>query len=102
MKVRINQEKLEELKTKLQPGRSWWALVGIVFFFFIPEIVAFFWGNEISSYFALKEQNSIDKLHKFLYHQLISLGENSIFNTLLGVVFTVWFFKARGEDKNQH
>jgi len=100
-RVRFNQEKLEELKTKLQPGRSWWALFGIIVFFFVPEVAAFFWGDEISKYFSLKEQNSIDSMHKFLYHQLISLGENSIINILLGVIFVIWFFRLKKEDRKK-
>ena len=99
-KVRINQDKLEEVKAKLKPGKSWWALVGIVLFFFLPEIAAFFWGDEISKYFSIKEQTSVDSMHKFLYHQLQSLGENSIFNIVLGVIFTIWFFKGRKEEEN--
>ncbi len=100
-RVRINQEKLEELKKQLKPGHSWWALVGIIVFFFVPEIIAFFWGDEISKYFALKEKNSIDFLHKFLYGQLKSLGKNSIFNITLGIGFVVWFFKGRKEHKDR-
>ena len=94
-RVRLNEEKLEELKNRLKPGKSWWALLGIVVFFFVPEIAAFFWGDEIKNYFALQEKNSIDVIHKFLYHSLKSLGENSILNISIGIAFVVWFFKER-------
>ncbi len=100
-RVRINQEKLEELKKELKPGHSWWALAGIIIFFFIPEIAAFFWGDEITKYFALKEQHSSDYLHKLLYRKLKSLGENSILNLALGIGFLIWFFKGRKEHKEK-
>ena len=97
MKGRINEEKLEELKNRLKPGKSWWALFGIIFFFFVPEVVAFIWGDEIKNYFAIKEQNSFDSIHKLLYHNLKSLGENSILNITIGKAFVVWFFKEKKE-----
>ncbi len=100
-RVRINQEKLEELKKQLRPGHSWRALAGIIIFFFVPEIAAFFWGDEITKYFALKEQHSQDYLHKLLFKQLKSLGENSIFNLTIGFGFLIWFFKVRKEKKRK-
>jgi len=97
-KVRINQEKLEELKTKLQPGRSWWALLGIIFFFFVPEVAAYFYGDEIKHFFALKASSSDSLLKAKLYTELESLGENSLFNIAFGVLFTIWFFKGRTKE----
>ncbi len=98
MKVRINHEKLEEIKDKLRPGKSWWALLGIILFFFVPEIAAYFYGDEIKHYFALKASSSDSLLKAKLYTELKSLGENSIFNILLGVLFTIWFFKGRKKE----
>jgi len=94
-RVRINQEKLNELKKQLQPGRSWWALVGIIVFFFLPEVAAYFYGDAIKHFFALKASSSESFLQAKLYKQLESLGENSLFNILLGILFTIWFFRGR-------
>lgn len=94
-RVRINKEKLEELKKQLHPGHTWWAFAGIIVFFFVPEIIAYYWGDEIVKYFELKEHNSVDFIHKFLYKHLKSLGENSIFNIILGIGFVLWFFSSK-------
>ncbi len=95
MRVRINQKKLEEVKDKLRPGKSWWALLGIIFFFFVPEIAAYFYGDVIKEYFAQLASSSDSYLKAKLYTQLESLGENSIFNIILGIAFVIWFFRAR-------
>lgn len=95
MQRRFDRDKLDELKHKLQPGKSWWALVGIVIFFFLPEIAAFFYGNEITHYFEAKALSTNSYLKMKLFEELKSLGENSYFNIALGIIFTVWFFKAR-------
>jgi len=97
-RVRVNKKKLDELHTKLAPGKSWWALLGIFIFFFLPEIVAFFWGDEIYKYFQIKEANAIEPMQKFMYRKLESLGENSLFNIALGILFTIWFFRRKSSD----
>ncbi len=99
-KIRINQKKWQELKNQLKPGQSWWALVGIILFFFVPEIIAFFWGDAIKKYFQMQEQISSSLFYKKLYHELQSLGENSWFNIILGVIFVVWFFYEKRTSKS--
>jgi hypothetical protein len=94
-KVKINQDKLEELKKQLAPSKSWWGLVGIIVFFFIPEIIAYFKGDEIVAYFKVLENSSSNVVIKYLYKQLESLGRNSYFNITLGLLFVVWFFKLK-------
>ena len=94
-KIRINKEKLEILKSQLAPSKSYWALVGIVFFFFIPEIVAFFWGKEIKQYFNNLLQTSSNSIECYLFKLLKSLGDISFLNIVLGIIFLIWFFKNR-------
>jgi hypothetical protein len=94
-RVRIDQDKLSQLKEQLQPSKSWWSLVGIVFFFFVPEIVAYFYGDSIVKYFTSLQNSTTNAALKYIYKTLKSLGENSFFNIILGVVFLIWFFKLR-------
>jgi hypothetical protein len=98
-KIKINEEKFNELKNKLRPNTSYLALAGIIVFFFVPEIIAFFWGEEIKHFFLLKQEHSSGIL-KFLYSELKSLGENSIFNIVLGFLFVIWFFKVRKDSQS--
>ena len=93
-KVRINQEKLEELKKQLKPGHSWWALVGIIVFL-IPEVVAYIWGDDIIKYCLPREQNAQNYLIKLYYKFLKSFGKNSILNLTFGLASLIWFFKER-------
>ena len=82
----------------LRPGRSYWALVGIVLFFFLPEIVAALWGEEIKRYFIHLAANEPDFLLRKVYIALESLGEVSWFNVIFGVVLVIWFFYERGKN----
>ena len=95
-RVRINREKLEELKKQLNPGHSWWALVGIIVFL-IPELIAFIWGDEIIKYCLPREQNAPNYFIKLYYKFLKSFGKNSILNLTFGIISLIWFFKERIE-----
>ena len=96
MRVRINKDKLEEAKNKIKPQATLWALVGILFFFFVPEIVTFFWGVELKNYF-LKVASSLDNpIMKQLYEKTAEMiSENSILNIAIGFGFVYWWYQER-------
>ncbi len=96
MRVRINKEKLNEAKERIKPQATWWALAGIVFFFFVPEIVAFFWGAELKSYFLHIASLQNNALIKKLYIKTADMmSENSILNITIGVGFVFWWYHER-------
>ncbi|NOX15275.1 MAG: hypothetical protein GXP61_04500 [Epsilonproteobacteria bacterium] len=80
------------LSKQLKPKTSWWSLVGIVIFFFVPEIIAFFWGDRIIDYFNYMEKQSDGYLMQKMFEILKTFGENSTFNIVVGLGLTVWFF----------
>jgi len=96
MRVRVSEEKLDELKEKLKPATSIWALLGILFFFFVPEIVAFFWGVQINEYFknlSYLYQNPLMK--KLCLESGEMFSENSILNIMIGFGFVYWWYHER-------
>ncbi len=96
MRVRINKEKLEEAKQKIKPQTSIWALIGIIFFFFAPEIVAYFWGAELKNYFlhiaSMQDSFFIRKLYEKTANMI---SENSILNITIGLGFVYWWYYER-------
>ena len=82
----------QKLIDALRPGRSYWAFIGIVLFFIIPEIAALLWGDRIKAYFHLLSQEAPDAFLAKTYQALEGLGEFSWLNFLLGVGLVVWFF----------
>jgi len=96
MRVRINKEKLEEAKDRIKPQATWWALAGIIFFFFVPEIVTYFWGAELKSYFlqiaSLQESTILKKLYA---ETADMMSENSILNITIGFGFVYWWYHER-------
>ena len=96
MRVRINKDKLNEAKDRIKPQATWWALVGIIFFFFVPEIVAYFWGAELKSYFLQIASLQDSSILKKLYEESADMvSENSILNITIGLGFVYWWYHER-------
>ena len=85
----------QNLINQLKPKTSWWSLIGIIIFFFLPEVIAYFWGEDIIKYSDLMQKRTDDYLYQKLYESLKMFGENSIFNIILGFLFLGWFFYER-------
>lgn len=85
------QNKLQEMK----PKRNIWGVLGVVLFFFVPELVNALWHVEITVWIKeIIESAPPSGLSKGLEWATDSLftGEISFFNIGLGVVFLVWIF----------
>ena len=100
-KVRQIQEQLakdenfQRSLASIKPQKSIWGFLGIVLFFFVPEIVGVFWGDSIiswSHFHAIEEPNVV--LRK-MYEMIESSYKDGIsyFNLILGGLFLYWFFK---------
>jgi len=85
----------QNLINQLKPSASWYSFWGIVLGVFLPEIIALFWGEEIIAYSNQMQKLTEDYITQKLYETLKMFGENSLFNTLLGVGLLLWWFNER-------
>jgi len=88
----------KRLLDSLRPRTSWLSLIGIVVFFFLPEIVAYFWGDRIERYFIHLAASETDEKLRKIYEMMEDFGEVSYLNVVLGLVFVGWFFYERGKS----
>lgn len=78
----------------MKPERNFWGISGVVLFLIAPEIVAYIWGADITSY-ANKE---LLLTHSFVdtkyYEMLVMLFEDgmSYINLLIGIALLIWLF----------
>jgi hypothetical protein len=78
----------------MKPEKSVWGFLGIIFFFIVPEIIAFIWGAEITAYAKeglLHAPAFIDKSYFDLLVMLFKDG-GSWFNLIIGAALLIWFF----------
>ncbi|MDD2652571.1 MAG: hypothetical protein PHX44_05930 [Sulfurimonas sp.] len=84
------QKVLQDMK----PQKNFWGISGVVLFFFVPEIIAFFWGADITAYAKGELLTPHDFLETQYYELLIMLFEEGVsyFNLAIGIALLVWLF----------
>jgi len=98
-KIQENLKNNPEFQAKLQemkPKKSIWGFLGVVLLFFVPEVVNYFYYQEINGWIAQMAQlnyspalaNKIIWMTKELFN-----GELSFFNIGLGFLFLWWLYK---------
>ncbi|WP_041957471.1 hypothetical protein [Sulfurospirillum arsenophilum] len=84
----------KKILTDMKPEKSFWGILGVIFFFIAPEIVAYFYSIDIVQY----AQNGLamhpETIERYNYEILIKLFEDGVswFNLGFGVVLLVWLF----------
>jgi len=77
----------------LKPQKSFWGIFSIVVIFILPEIVAFIWGTDITTYCQLHLQDNLSFEEKAYYQGLEFLFcEGSWINLILGFGLFIWLF----------
>jgi hypothetical protein len=78
----------------MRPEKSLWGFLGIIIFFILPEVVAFFYATEITTYANAQLLLSNPTQMHYYYKMLVMLFEDGVsyFNLLMGVGLLVWFF----------
>ncbi len=78
----------------MKPQKSVWGFLGVILFFILPEIIAYFYGSDITAYASsqLLLSNAIEM--EYYYKMLIMMFEDGISYTNLAVGFAllVWLF----------
>ena len=91
-----NDPKFQEQVKKMKPKKSILGFLGVMLFFFVPEILNDFYSKEVNEWiynYALtipsqKMQDSLIWLAKYSFD-----GEISYLNITLGLAFLFWLFK---------
>jgi len=94
---------LQKSAQSLKPDRSIWGVLGVVFFFIVPEIVGFIWGGEITAWAHAQGLSEPTEIGQKLYWVLEKLFEDggSWINLSIGVLLLVWLFWDREKPVKQ-
>lgn len=103
MKAKITA-KVQQLKedpkvthaiSSIRPEKSIWGFLGVIVFFILPEVIAFFWAVEITAYAkeALAYPTTAAPL-SYYYEVLILLFEEGVswVNLSIGIALLFWLF----------
>jgi len=86
--------KTKEAVASMKPEKSVWGFLGVIVFFILPEIIAFIWGGEITSYAKSEFALATSFLERQYFELLVMLFEEggSWVNLSIGIALLIWLF----------
>ncbi len=87
--------KLKQAIDTLRPKRTLWGLLGVVLFFFLPELITYIWQPELiawTHHHAITEPLAMPRM---LYGELETMFADGVswLNIGMGVLLLVWMWK---------
>jgi len=98
LKAKVQQiaqhPKTKKAFLSMKPEKSLWGVLGVILFFIVPEIIAFIWGINITSYANRELLLATSMIGQQYYKLLIMLFEEggSWMNLGMGIVLLIWLF----------
>ncbi|MHC3994359.1 hypothetical protein ACXWTF_05980 [Thiomicrolovo sp. ZZH C-3] len=79
---------------QMKPKKTVWGFLGVVLFFFVPEMIAFIWGADITAYAHAQMLDVPAEPLATWYELLVMLFEEggSWVNLGIGFAFLLWLF----------
>ena len=86
--------KTKQALIAMKPEKSIWGFLGIVLFLIVPEIIAFIYGVEITTYAKEALTHNPTTVEKYYFDFLVMMFEEggSWFNIAIGAALLIWFF----------
>lgn len=89
--------KLKEAVEKIKPKKNIWGILGIIIFFFLPELLTYVWQDELIGW---AHEHSITEpiaTQRWVYSQLEKMFISGVswVNIALGILLLVWVFRAK-------
>jgi len=104
------KEKIKAVKEKLahdpkfqralasqKPKKTVWGVLGIVLFFFVPELVTYIWQDELIHWAHLHSITEPLEMQRWMYGQLEEMFISGVswFNILFGTLLLLWLVKSK-------
>ena len=92
-----NDPKLKEAIESIKPKRTLWGVLGIVLFFFLPELITFIWQPELVAWSHAHSLTEPSSWQRMLYRALEEMFADGVswLNITLGVVLLIWMWRAK-------
>ena len=102
-KIKAIQKKIEQdpkfkqMSESVKPKKGIWGIVGIVFFFFLPEAITYIWQNELIDWAHLHSLTEPLEMQRWLYAELEEMFASGVswFNLLIGSLLLLWVLKSK-------
>jgi len=81
----------------IKPKKGIWGIVGIVFFFFLPEAITYIWQNELVDWAHVHSLTEPLAMQRWLYTELEEMFASGVswFNLVIGTLLLLWVLKSK-------
>ena len=102
-KIKAIQKKIEkdpkfkQVSDSIKPKKGIWGIVGIVLFFFVPEVITFIWQDELINWAHLHSITEPLAMQRWLYTELEEMFASGVswLNLVIGSLLLLWLFKSK-------
>jgi len=98
IQTRIDHDpRLQKAVTSIKPKKTVWGILGIILFFFLPELITYLWQDELVSWAHEHTITEPLEMQRMLYAQLEDMFRSGVswFNLVLGSLLLLWVLKSK-------
>ncbi len=98
IRTRIDQDpRLQKAVTSIKPKKTVWGILGIILFFFLPELMIYLWQDELVSWAHEHTLTEPLEMQRMVYRQLESMFRSGVswINLGLGSLLLLWVLKSK-------
>jgi len=91
-----NDPKLKEAVERIKPQKNIWGILGIIIFFFLPELVTYIWQDELINWAHTHSISEPLEMQRWLYEKLEEMFRSGVsyLNLTIGGLFLFWIVKS--------
>ena len=92
-----NDPKLKEAVERIKPQKNIWGILGIVVFFFVPELVTYIWQDELIAWAHSHTLLETISTQRWLYKQLEEMFVSGVsyVNITIGALLLFWVLRSK-------
>ncbi len=98
IQTKIDQDpKLQKAVASIKPKKSVWGVLGIILFFFLPELITCIWQDELIDWAHLHSITEPLEMQRWVYLELEGMFRSGVswFNLLVGSLLLLWLLKSK-------
>ena len=88
--------KLKEAVARIKPQKNIWGILGIVVFFFLPELITYIWQDELIGWTHRHSMTEALEMQRWIYTQLEEMFASGVsyVNLILGGLLLFWVLRS--------
>lgn len=89
--------KLKEAVERIKPQKNIWGILGIIIFFFLPELITYIWRDELIHWSHVHSMTEPNEMQRWLYTQLEEMFHSGVsyVNLTIGSLLLFWVIRSK-------